>query len=179
MRTDRTVTRPSSEPVSMRLIVDRQTPVKTLPPLAVGKNTSWAVGDPGLPKRRVPDSERFSTGYILANVYRKLHKMRKKGQEKNIFCAPSKSASVKINCIGGFKEGARDVPTSKKSWIRHCTKQDNNKIFFLHPCMTSVTKTTTQWILPAYLCRQKIKQNLTTCSECSIRLHRKPSKSSN
>ena len=125
MRTDRAVTRPCSEPVSVRLIVDRQTPVKTLPPLAVGKNTSWTVGDPGLPKRRVPDSERFSTGYILANVYRKLHKMGKKGQEKNIFCAPSKSASVKINCIGGFKEGARDVPTSKKSWIRHCTIQDN------------------------------------------------------
>ena len=36
MRTDRAVTRPSSEPVSMRPIVDRQTPVKTLPSLAVG-----------------------------------------------------------------------------------------------------------------------------------------------
>ena len=36
MRTDRAVTRPSSEPVATRLIVDRQTPVKTLPSLAVG-----------------------------------------------------------------------------------------------------------------------------------------------
>ena len=36
MRTDHTVTRPSSEPVFMRSIVDRQTPVKTLPSLAVG-----------------------------------------------------------------------------------------------------------------------------------------------
>ena len=35
MRTDRAVTRPSSEPVFMRPIVDRQTPVKTLPSLAV------------------------------------------------------------------------------------------------------------------------------------------------
>ena len=38
MRTNRTITRPSSEPVSMRPIVDRQTPVKTLPSLAVGNN---------------------------------------------------------------------------------------------------------------------------------------------
>ena len=39
MRTDRTVTRPSSEPMRpMRPIVDRQTPVKTLPSLAVGNN---------------------------------------------------------------------------------------------------------------------------------------------
>ena len=37
MCTDRAVTWPSSEPVSMRPIVDRQTPVKTLPSLAVGK----------------------------------------------------------------------------------------------------------------------------------------------
>ena len=37
MHTDRAATRPSSEPVSMRPIVDRQTPVKTLPSLAVGK----------------------------------------------------------------------------------------------------------------------------------------------
>ena len=36
MHTARAVTRPSSEPVSMRPIVDRQTPVKTLPSLAVG-----------------------------------------------------------------------------------------------------------------------------------------------
>ena len=36
MRTDHDVTRPSSEPVSMRPIVDRQTPLKTLPSLAVG-----------------------------------------------------------------------------------------------------------------------------------------------
>ena len=35
MHSDRAVTRPSSEPVSMRPIVDRQTPVKTLPSLAV------------------------------------------------------------------------------------------------------------------------------------------------
>ena len=38
MCTGRTVTRPSNEPVSMRPIVDRQTPVKTLPFLAVGKS---------------------------------------------------------------------------------------------------------------------------------------------
>ena len=37
MRTDRTVRKQSSEPVAVRLIVDRQTPVKTLPSLAVGK----------------------------------------------------------------------------------------------------------------------------------------------
>ena len=37
MRTDRAVRRPSSEPVAVRPIVDRQTPVKTLPSLAVGK----------------------------------------------------------------------------------------------------------------------------------------------
>ena len=36
MRTDRAVTRTSSERVAMRQIVDRQTPVKTLPSLAVG-----------------------------------------------------------------------------------------------------------------------------------------------
>ena len=38
--TNRAVTRPSSEPVSMRPIVDRQTPMKTLPSLAAGKNVS-------------------------------------------------------------------------------------------------------------------------------------------
>ena len=38
MQTDQDVTRPTSEPVSMRPIVDRQTPVKTLPSLAVGNN---------------------------------------------------------------------------------------------------------------------------------------------
>ena len=37
MRTDHAITRPSNEPVFMRTIVDRQTPVKTLPCLAVGK----------------------------------------------------------------------------------------------------------------------------------------------
>ena len=42
MHTDRAVTRPSSEPVSMRPIVDRQTPVKTLPSLAVGKKLKHA-----------------------------------------------------------------------------------------------------------------------------------------
>ena len=36
MRTDRAVTGPSSEPVAIRLIVDRQTPVKTLSTLVVG-----------------------------------------------------------------------------------------------------------------------------------------------
>ena len=36
MRTDHSVTRPSSESVSMRPIVDRQTPVKTLPSPALG-----------------------------------------------------------------------------------------------------------------------------------------------
>ena len=43
MRTDRAVTRPNSELVSMRPIVDRQTPVKTLPSLAVGNNSSSPV----------------------------------------------------------------------------------------------------------------------------------------
>ena len=38
MRTDRAVTRSSSERVATRPIVDRQTPVKTLPSLAVGNN---------------------------------------------------------------------------------------------------------------------------------------------
>ena len=38
MRTDRAVTRSSSERVAARLIVDRQTPVKILPSLTVGKN---------------------------------------------------------------------------------------------------------------------------------------------
>ena len=38
MRTDHSVTRPSGESVSMRPTVDRQTPVKTLPCLVVGKN---------------------------------------------------------------------------------------------------------------------------------------------
>ena len=47
MRTNRAITRPSREPVSMRLIVDRQTTVKTLPFLAVGKYvtlnlTAWS-----------------------------------------------------------------------------------------------------------------------------------------
>ena len=44
MHTDHAVSRLSSEPVSMRPIVDRQTPMKTLPSLAVGKNfvcLSW------------------------------------------------------------------------------------------------------------------------------------------
>ena len=36
LRTDRAVTRPSSEPISMRPIVDRQTAAKTLPSPAVG-----------------------------------------------------------------------------------------------------------------------------------------------
>ena len=38
MHTDRVVTRPSSESVSMRPIVDRRMPVKTLPSLVVGNN---------------------------------------------------------------------------------------------------------------------------------------------
>ena len=38
MRINRVVTRVSSDQVAMRPIVDRQTPVKTLPFLAVGKN---------------------------------------------------------------------------------------------------------------------------------------------
>ena len=41
MRTDRTVTRPSSEPVFMRPIVDRQTPVRRLPSLTVGNKRNW------------------------------------------------------------------------------------------------------------------------------------------
>ena len=40
MRTDRAVTRLRSEQVAMRPIVDRQTPVKTLSSLAVGKKLS-------------------------------------------------------------------------------------------------------------------------------------------
>ena len=38
MRTAHTITWLSSEPVSMRPIVARQTPMKTLPSLAVGNN---------------------------------------------------------------------------------------------------------------------------------------------
>ena len=38
MRTDRAVGRSSSGPVGVRPIVDRQTPVKTLPSIALGKN---------------------------------------------------------------------------------------------------------------------------------------------
>ena len=38
MHNNRVVTRPSSESVSMRPIVDRRMPVKTLPSLAVGNN---------------------------------------------------------------------------------------------------------------------------------------------
>ena len=41
MHTDRAITRPSSESVSMRPIVDRQTPVKTLPSLAVGNKEAF------------------------------------------------------------------------------------------------------------------------------------------
>ena len=40
MRTDRALTRPSSDRVAMKPIVDRQTPVKTLPSLAVGNNST-------------------------------------------------------------------------------------------------------------------------------------------
>ena len=36
MSTNRAVTRPRNEPVSIRSIVDRQTPVKTLPSIVVG-----------------------------------------------------------------------------------------------------------------------------------------------
>ena len=43
MRTVCAVTRPSSEPVSTRPIVDKQTPVKTLASLAVGNNSSSPV----------------------------------------------------------------------------------------------------------------------------------------
>ena len=43
MRTYHAVTRPSSERVAMRPIVDRQTLVKTLPSLAVDKNRVLAV----------------------------------------------------------------------------------------------------------------------------------------
>ena len=42
MHTNRAITRPSSESVSMRPIGDRQTPVKTLPSLAVGNNLQKA-----------------------------------------------------------------------------------------------------------------------------------------
>ena len=38
MRTDRAVTRMTSDRVAIRPIVDRQTPVKTLPSLAVGND---------------------------------------------------------------------------------------------------------------------------------------------
>ena len=40
MHTDRNVRRPSSEPVAVRPIVDRQTPVKTLAFFAVGNNVN-------------------------------------------------------------------------------------------------------------------------------------------
>ena len=42
MRTDRAVTRSSNKPVSMRLIVDRQTTVKTLPSLALDNKSLFA-----------------------------------------------------------------------------------------------------------------------------------------
>ena len=44
MHTDRAVRRPSGEPVAMRLIVNRQTPVKTLPSLVVGNYIKWKEG---------------------------------------------------------------------------------------------------------------------------------------
>ena len=43
MRTDNAVTRMSSEPVSVRPIVDRQMPVKILPSLAVDNQRSQVV----------------------------------------------------------------------------------------------------------------------------------------
>ena len=44
MRTDHAVTRPNSESARMRPIVDRQTPVKTLSSLAVGKKyVHWNI----------------------------------------------------------------------------------------------------------------------------------------
>ena len=43
MRTDRAITRLSSDRVAMRPIVERQTPVKTLPSLAVGKYLAFRL----------------------------------------------------------------------------------------------------------------------------------------
>ena len=72
MRTDRAVTRPSSEPVFMRPIVDRQTPVKTLPSLAVGNNyCCLTVADLGFP--RGGTKTRGSANLSCGNFCRKLH----------------------------------------------------------------------------------------------------------
>ena len=47
MHSDRAVTKLNSEPVSMRPIVDRQTPMKTLTSLAVGKKHRNSGSDKG------------------------------------------------------------------------------------------------------------------------------------
>ena len=58
MPTNRAITRPSSEPVSMRPIVDRQTPVKTLPSLVVGNK-------PNVPLHVIhPEKSRTRTVYF-------------------------------------------------------------------------------------------------------------------
>ena len=55
MHTDRAVTRPSREPVAMRPIVDRQTPVKTVSSSAFGKHgleVCKHVVDQGIPENQ-------------------------------------------------------------------------------------------------------------------------------
>ena len=70
MRTDRAVTRSSSEPVSMRPIVDRQAPVKTLPSLAVGNegyfnsNKKYSVTNITI---SVTDKDRWGMVYGIKN----------------------------------------------------------------------------------------------------------------
>ena len=49
MYTDRAVTRMSSDGATMRLIVDRQTPVKTLPSLAAKRYLLWPMLAPDWP----------------------------------------------------------------------------------------------------------------------------------
>ena len=57
MCTDRAITRMSSDRVAMRPIVDRQTPVKTLPSLAVGNNRLahllWELAPSPPPPRKI------------------------------------------------------------------------------------------------------------------------------
>ena len=70
MRANRTITRLSSEPVAVRPIVDRQTPVKTLYlPLAVGNQLGWR-SPCGVPDNWSARSTRMSllTGFILLSL---------------------------------------------------------------------------------------------------------------
>ena len=70
MRANRTIPRPSSERVAMQLIVDRQTPVKTLYlPLAVGNQLGWH-SPCGVPDNWSARNTRMSllTGFILLSL---------------------------------------------------------------------------------------------------------------